>query len=188
MGRWCWILYSGSNGHRTRVMVAYNPCKSNKKDSWTMYQQQQQYFIMEHQNLTCPNKLFCVHLLHQLAKWRAAGDRIILFMDHNEHTYNGPLGRALADTSGLMLKEAVLQHTGKRTGATFFRRSKPIDRLWVSSKIEIANVCVMPFGYGVGNHWMFVLDITLESLIGKSPAKIVRPALHRLNSKISPLH
>ncbi len=31
---------------------------------------------------------------------------------------------------------------------------------------------------------MFVLDITLESLIGKRPTKIVCPALQRLNSKI----
>jgi hypothetical protein len=139
---------------------------------------------MEHQNLTCPNKLFCVHLLHQLAKWRTEGDRIILFMDHNEHTYDGPLGRALANTSGLVLKEAVLQHTGKRTGATFFKGSKPIDGLWVSSKIEIANACIMPFGYGVGNHQMFVLDIMLKSLIRKRPTKIVHPALRRLNSKI----
>ncbi len=63
LGRWCWILYSGRDGHCTRVIVENNACKSNKKDSWTTYQQQQQYFIMEHQNLTCPNKLFCVHLL-----------------------------------------------------------------------------------------------------------------------------
>jgi hypothetical protein len=89
-------------------------------------------------------------------------------MDHNKHTYDGPLGRALADTFGLALKEAVQQHTGKCTGATFFRGSKPIDGLWVSSKIKIANVCVMPFGYGVGNHRMFMLDITLESLIRKN--------------------
>jgi hypothetical protein len=98
-------------------------------------------------------------------------------MDHNEHRYNEPLDRALADTSGLALKEAVLQHTGKRTGATFFRGSEAIDGLWVSSKIEIANVCIMPFVYRVGDHWMFVLDIALKSLIGKNPTKIVRPAL-----------
>jgi hypothetical protein len=35
LGRWCWILYSSSNGHHTRVIVAYNTCKSNKKDSRT---------------------------------------------------------------------------------------------------------------------------------------------------------
>ncbi len=88
-------------------------------------------------------------------------------MDHNEHTYDRTLGRALADTSGLRLQEAVLHHTGTQTGATFFRGSKPIDGLWVSRDIEILNECVTPFWYGVGDHRMFVLDITLESLIKK---------------------
>jgi hypothetical protein len=54
----------------------------------------------------------------------------------------------------------------------------------VSSDIKLVNACVMPFGYGVGDHRMFMLDITLESLIGKRPTKIVRPTLQRLNSKI----
>jgi hypothetical protein len=89
-------------------------------------------------------------------------------MDHNKHTYDGPLGSALADTSGLGLRKAVLQHTGTQIGATFFRGSKPIDGLWVSSNIDIANVYIMPFGYRVGNHCMFVLDVALESLIGKT--------------------
>jgi hypothetical protein len=40
-------------------------------------------------------------------------------MDNNKHTYNGTLGRVLADMEGLGLQEAVLRHTGKRTGATF---------------------------------------------------------------------
>jgi hypothetical protein len=184
LGRWCWTLYSGNDRHRTRVIVAYNTCKNKKKDSRTTYQQQGQYFIMRHQDLTCPNKLFRLHLLKQLAKWQAAGDRIILFMDHNEYTYNGPLGRALADTSSLGLQEAVLKHTGRQTGATFFRGSKLIGGLWISRKIEIANVCGMPFGYGVGDHCLYMLDIMLKSLIGKRPTKIVRPASGRLNSKI----
>jgi hypothetical protein len=59
-----------------------------------------------------------------------------------------------------------------------------INGIWVSIKIEIANVCVMPFGYGIGNYCMFILDVTLESLIGKTPTKIVQHALQRLNSKI----
>jgi hypothetical protein len=41
-------------------------------------------------------------------------------MDPNEHTYDGPLGKFLADSSGLGLGEAVLQHTGKRTGGQHF--------------------------------------------------------------------
>jgi hypothetical protein len=92
-------------------------------------------------------------------------------MNHNEHTYDGPLGSALADMSNLGLREAVLHHTGTQMGATFFRGSKPINGLWVSSDIDTANVCIMLFGNGVGNHCMFVLNVTLESLIGKMPTK-----------------
>ncbi len=184
LGQWSWMLYSSNDGHCTRVIVVYNMWKNNKKDSQTTYQQQHQYFITKHHDLTYPNKLFRVHLLDQLAKWRTAGDRIILFLDHIKHMYNGPLGWALANTSGLALQEAVLQHTGKRTGATFFQESKPIDGLWVSSNVKIVNACIMPFGYGVRDYCMFMLDITLESLIGKRPTKIVHPALQRLNSNI----
>jgi hypothetical protein len=97
-------------------------------------------------------------------------------MDHNEHTYDGPLGRVLSDLDGLGLQEAVLCHTGRRTGATFFQGSKPIDGLWVTSNIEITNACVMPFGYGIGDHQMFILDVTMESLVGKNLTKVVRPA------------
>jgi hypothetical protein len=122
-------LYEGCDGHRTRVIVAYNACKNNKKDSQTTYQQQRQYFITKKKDLTFPKKLFWLQLLQQLIKWRAAGDWIILFMDHNEHMYNGPLGRALANISDLGLQEAILHHTGTPLGATFFRGSKLIDGL-----------------------------------------------------------
>ncbi len=115
---------------------------------------------MNKKELTCPNKLFWKHLVHQLKKWHLGGDRIVLFMDHNEHSYDGPLRRALSDPGGLAPQEEVLKHTRKRTGATFFQGSKPIDGLWATSDIEIANTCVMPFGYGIGDHQMLILNIT----------------------------
>ena len=43
--QWCWTLYGGCDGHRTRVIVAYNACKNNKKDSQTTYQQLHQYLL-----------------------------------------------------------------------------------------------------------------------------------------------
>ena len=42
----------------------------------------------------------------------------------------------------------------------------------------------MPFGYRVGDHRAFVLDIPMESLIGIDPVKIVRPVGRWLNSKL----
>ncbi len=103
-------------------------------------------------------------------------------MDHNEHTIDGHLGKALADKDGPDLSEAIKLHTGASPGATFFQGLRPIDGLWVSKDLNISNACVMPFGFGVGNHRAFILDIPLESLVGANPVKIVKPISRRLNS------
>ena len=150
------MQYDGNDGHATYVVSAYNPCKNYKKDSNTVYQQHRRYFIKQKMDTTCPKKLFRLHLVHQLKLWRKAGARIVLFIDHNEHIYDGPLGRELADKDGLGLVEAVSACTGEQVGATFYRGTRPIDGLWVSSDLTVANACVMPFGYGVGDHRLFV--------------------------------
>jgi hypothetical protein len=184
LGRWCWILLGGNNGHQTRIISAYNPCKNKAVNSGTTYQQQRRYYITMKKDLTCPRKIFWRDLIKQIKSWWDAGDRIIFFMDHNKHVTNGPLGKDLGDKNGLDMREAIIQHTGAGPGATFFRGSKPIDGMWVSGDLDISNACVMPFRYGVGDHRPFVLDIPLESMIGIDPVKIVRPVGRRLNSKL----
>jgi hypothetical protein len=137
---------------------------------------------MKKKYLTCPLILFCRHLVKQPRQWRARGDRTVLFMDHYKHVIDGKLGKALVDRERLNLHEAILFHTGASPGMTFFWGSCPIDGLWVSSDLDVSNACVMPFGFGVGNHPAFILDILLESLVGINPVKIVRPASRRLDS------
>ena len=105
-------------------------------------------------------------------------------MDHNEHMYNGLLGKALGERDSLNLQEVILVCTGAPTGAMFFCGSQPIDGLWTSDDLDISNACVMPFDYGVGNHRAFVLDISLLSLVGDNLVLIVRPASRRLNSRL----
>jgi hypothetical protein len=141
-------------------------------------------FCEKKKDLTCPLILFRQQLVKQIKKWRAEGDRIIIFMDHNEHVYNRALRKTLSDSEGLNFQEVILQHTGTKTGATFFRGSKPIDGLWASSNLEISNPCIMPFGYSVEDHRAFILDITLELLIGENPTKIVCPVSRKLNSRL----
>ncbi len=183
LGRWSWILFGGSDGHMARLITAYNPCKSGRVNSGTSYQQQQRYYIMKKKDLTCPQILFRRHLTAAITKWRDAGEQIVLFMDHNKHIYDGMLGKALSNRDGLNLQEVILKQTGAPTGATFFRGSQPIDGLWASDNLDISNVCVMPFGYGVGDHRAFILDILLQSLVGVNPVQIVRPASRRLTSR-----
>ncbi len=83
------------------------------------------------------------------------------------------MGTASSDKDRLDMREAVIQHTGKHPGAAFFHGSKPIDGLWVSSDLDISNACVMSFGYGVGDHCAFIVDIPLELQVGINRIKIV---------------
>jgi hypothetical protein len=109
----------------------------------------------------------------------------VLCLDANKNIYRAKLGWQLTDLHGLGMREVVGDFTGKRLGATFFRGSKPIDAIWATSDLEVAHACVMPVGYGVGDHHLFVVDFATASMIGTCPPKIVRPALRRLNTKIS---
>ena len=79
---------------------------------------------MKKKDLTCPLVLFRRDLIKQIKRWQEMGARIILFMDHNKHVTNGPLGKQLGDKNGLNLREAIVQHTGTSPGATFFLWNK----------------------------------------------------------------
>ena len=80
--------------------------------------------------------------------------------------------------------EAVGNYTGKKIGATFFRGTKPIDGVWVTYDVVIIGACVMPAGYRIGDHRLFVLDFLTSSLIGHDTPKIVRAVARRLNTNI----
>ena len=142
----------------------------------TTYQQQQRYFITKKKDLTCPLVLFRNHLIKQINEWHAAGEKIILFMDHNKHVINGKLGKALADKEGLDLQEAIVQHTGASPGATFFPRFQANQWAMDINNLDVSNACMMPFGYGIGNHRALILNIPIKLLVGIDSVKILRPA------------
>ena len=72
------------------------------------------------------------------------------------------------------MKEVVGNFTGQQLGATFFRGSEPINGIWATPDIVVTGACVMPAGYGVGNHRLSVVDFLTSSLVGSTPPKIVR--------------
>ncbi len=120
LGRCSWILFGGSDGHNTRMITAYNPCKNKKVNSGTSFQQQRRYFIMKKKDLTRLLILFRQQLTLEIRRWRASRDRIMLFMYHNENVYDGALRKALSNREGLNLNEVILTHTRSQTCATFF--------------------------------------------------------------------
>ena len=105
LGRWSGFRYCGSHGNSTIVVSDYNPCKNKKVEPNTTYQQHRWYFIEKQEDLRCPSILFRRDLLRQLQEWKAEGNKIILFMDHNKDIYSGHLGKMIAGDDKLKMKE-----------------------------------------------------------------------------------
>ena len=93
-----------------------------------------------------------------LKEWRTAGDRLVVCLDANENIYTQALGKMLTDPEGLGMIEAVGGYTGKKIGPTYFRGQLPIDGIWTTSDVTVANACIMPAGYGIGDHSHFLVS------------------------------
>ncbi len=165
LGKWVSMPFAGKNGRTTRVVTAYNPCRNNRLDTGTTYQQHWRYFVKHRQDTTCPRTRFWEDLIQQLKTWRDSGESLILCMDANKHIYSGQLGGDLTNPDGLDLEEPMLALTGAQIGPTHFCGSKWIDAIWVLKDLHITNVAVLPVGYGVGDHRLLsLMSLTRHSL------------------------
>jgi exonuclease III len=183
LGRWSVMTFKGDRG-RTRVICGYNPCYNSNPDSSTSYQQHRRFFVTRKKDLTCPRTKFWDDLVIQLQRWREDGDRLVVCLDANEDIYKKSLGKSLTDIDGLAMKEVVGEFIQITVGATYFWGSKPIDGIWATLDITVCNACIMPAGYGIGDHRLFVIDFASWDIVGDTAPKVVRPASQQLNTKI----
>ena len=184
LGRWVYMTLQGGDGIVTQIVCGYNSCNSGKHETRSSYQQQRRYFITREKDRTCLRLSFKTDLLTQLKEWRKKGDRLIVCMDVNKDIYRKSIGKSLTESEDLRMAEMVGNYTGLKIGATFFQGSKPIDGVWTTPDVAVTGGCVMPAGYGVGDHGLCVVDILTLSLIGHDPPKIVKAAARRLNTTI----
>ena len=95
LGRWCWQL-AGKGGKSIQIVVAYQPCKSNKNSrDFTTCEQHERYF-QPRGDFRSPRTIFYEQLVSQLILWKSAGEEIILCGDFNKNVYNSCIGRRLA--------------------------------------------------------------------------------------------
>ncbi len=135
LGRWSSWTLCHNPLHRTRVVVAYSPGHL-RKGLKTVYQQQMTY-INAHQLHTTPLQLFISDLVKQLTIWKAAGDRLILFIDANESIIRGSTSKALGNIG---MKEVT--HKYWVNGAepnTHIAGSSSIDGIFTTEDIETTN-------------------------------------------------
>lgn len=97
-------------------------------------------------------------------------------MDANEHIYTKSIRKLLTDPNNLAMSKVVGGFTHQPLPATYFRGSKLIDVVWAAQDVQATGAYVMPCGYGIRDHRLFVVDFLISSIIGHSPTKIVQPA------------
>jgi hypothetical protein len=119
-----------------------------------------------------------------MEKWEKDGKWFILCLDANENIYCGEFGLQITNCDGLSMKEVVGEFTARQLGATYFCGKEPIDGVWATGDITVTNACVMPVGFGVGDHQLFVIDFATTTLVGSPTTTVVCPALRKLNKKI----
>ncbi len=95
-------------------------------------------------------------------------------MDANKNIYRKAIRQSLTSVEGLNMQEVVGEFTGKKIGPTFFRGSKLIDGVWAASNPVVTHACVMPPGFGVGDHRMFIIDFWESSMVGAALFRVQR--------------
>ena len=176
LGRWCsWALFANTN-HKTRIVCAYNLGKRKSNHLGTIYQQHLRYIQLNNMNTT-PYDLFCTDFTTTIKQWQAAEERILIFIDMNEHVLQGHLARQLLE---LGLSEATHRSWGEQEPNTHISGSKPIDGVYHSDNLEVTSTLLLSFHEGVGDHRTVLIDITARSLLGTDGHRIVRPPARRL--------
>ena len=130
-----------------------------------------------------PYDLFLQDLTTQLRSWRMNRDRIIIFIDANEHILTGQIAQAWKQED-IDLRE--ISHTAWPSNLephTFRYGSQPIDGIFASPDVDITQFISLPFHESVGDHRSMIIEITTASAIGQFQGKIVRPNTRRLTTK-----
>lgn len=108
---------------------------------------------------------------------------VILAIDANQNVYEGDLGRALAmppfDMSCL-----VHEATGSPVPNSFHRGTEPITTIFGTPGIVVENAMCYPHYNGVGDHRMYMVEVTASSLFGGDYPKIATPSSRQLNCSI----
>ncbi len=179
LGRWCSMLMYADKNHHFRIVSAFNVGRQAPRGDSTIFQQQLRY-IQNHHLTTTPRQLFMIDFLATLQVRRQQGDRLLIFMDMNEHILNGPLARRMVRMG---LEEATCNHWGSLEPHTYVGGKEPIDAVFHSPDLNVTATMQLLFHKGIGDHCTVLVDISTWSAIGKQEFKVVHPHARRLNSK-----
>ena len=165
LGRWTWVRVAGDR-KTTRMIVAYQPCDSRGRKTMgeSVWDQHTCYFEA-HGEIRDLRAMFKQDLVILLRQWKTASDEILLMGDFNENVYTGPLSLILSGDD-LWMMEVCQRTTGLLLPPMHDRGQSPIDAIFGTAGLVCTAATLLPPHIGVGDHRVFVVDITSESVLG----------------------
>ncbi len=161
-------------------MVAYQVGQARQKGIQTIYQQHARY-MAQHNLIGNPQDLFQDDIIAAITRWIKNGNRLILFIDMNEHVLTGTLPRQLLC---LGLHKATHKHWGDTEPHTYvYGDNKPINGIYHMPDLIITALTQLSFHEGVGDHRNILVDISTSSAIGKFERRVIPPKARRLVTK-----
>ncbi len=136
-----------------------------------MWEQHTRYFKARGE-VRNPRQMFLVDLLSLLWQWKAVGNKILLIGDFNKNVYTGTLAEALLRDNFRML-EVCQRTTGLSLPPTHNRGVVAIDTFFGTSGIKSAAAALLPSCVRVGDHRVFVVDLTSESIMGDDLPRVI---------------
>lgn len=185
LGRWTWVLLSGRQGIRTRIINGYRPVRDTTNRPGTVYSQQEKYYYDQH-NPREPRAAFLEDLAQLIRQCIQDQEQIVLGMDANEYIYSDQMQTWATD---LGLHTPLTQLHPRLPDVDTCekgRNNRPIDGIWTTVGIDITKGGMTGFGevsIGSSDHRLLWIDVTHESMFG-----FTAPIINRRPKSFFPLH
>ena len=135
---------------------------------------QSRYYLQSQGDHHLPTMVFLEDILEAIHTWIQEGSNVILAINANQNVYQGALAQRLSQFPYYM-ECAVEKCIGAQVPNSHHRGSEPISTIFCISGISPRHAMVYPHWYGIGDHRVFILELSARNLFGGTYPKIALP-------------
>ena len=171
LGRWSYMILTGKNGKKLKVITMYRVCKDNGHAGNCTIRIQQEADILEQEGkLIDPRERILVDLEREISNDHDQGYQIILMGDFNENVTKSKRIQSFLDATNM--KNVLERKHGKEQPTTYDRGKLPIDMIAISESLPDESIVacgMLPFYDGnFSDHRALYCDINHSYLFTNS--------------------
>jgi hypothetical protein len=162
LGHWLWTLFRGKQEKLTRVISVHVPCIAKTFGCRKVYCQQQKA-LLKMGNKGSVISVFWDDLWSQIDQWRDKGNQIIMAGDWNTDVWEDNFLLPFQERN---LIPFITTKYGDSGPETYSGGSKPINKIFCSSSLQVVAAGYLEHGKSTGDHRSIWIDISMGSALG----------------------